>query len=118
MATTRQNFIGYIIKKAASESEPIAFTPTAGLRTAVDAAGFARREAADGKDEVIAEQAAFVGLAIESAVVSAQPQLLKAIFTGERERRVALLNASSTSYTGAKTAVDTEAAAITGTVLA
>lgn len=117
MATTRQSFIASIIRKAALGSEPIAFTPTAGLRTAVDNAGFARRTSADGKDEVFAEQAEFLAAAMESAVVSGQPQLLQAIYTAERDRRVANLTSAASNYTASKNAVDAEAAAITGTTL-
>lgn len=116
--TPRQRLIEAILRKAVLEQGPLAFTGTAALRTAVDSAGFTRRIAADGKDEVPGHQAAqLVAQAIEAAAVSAQPQLIRAIYTGERDRAITQFQGQSSTYNTNKTAADAEATAITGTVL-
>lgn len=116
--TPRQRLIERIIRKSVLEAAPLAFDGTAGLRSAVDSAGFTRSIAADGKDQVPAHEAAqLLAQAIESAVVSSQPQLVRAIYTAERDRSIALLNGQSSTYTTNKGTNDAEVAAITGTVL-
>ena len=115
--TARQLLLEAIIKKAAL-GEPIAFNGTAPLRTAVDAAGFLRTIAADGKDQVATGQGMLlIGAAMEAAVVSSQPQLAHAIYLAERDRFISGYQNQSSSYTTAKNATDASATSITGTVL-
>lgn len=115
MPTARQSLIENILIRG-THGGAISFTPTVGLRNAVDAAGFVRFPASDGKDEIRNDQVQFMAQAIEAAALG-QPQLLQAIYTAERDRAVTTLNGTASNATAASNAASSQAAAITGTSL-
>ncbi|GIV04110.1 MAG: hypothetical protein KatS3mg015_2940 [Fimbriimonadales bacterium] len=115
--TPRQRLIATILKKASQSSVPVAFAPSPALRAAVDSLGWFRRTADDGFDEIDYDIDLFLAQAIEAAIVDNRPQLIRAIYSAERDRLIARSSVDANSLTSQAKALTTLVTNITGTTL-